>query len=74
MIYENARSSDMKKWILLFVAVFWGCYIGGLYAFQDNLIFYPHHNHITPKESKLSQFNEINVTAEDGTKIRLWYS
>ena len=64
----------MKKWILLAVVAFLGCYIGGLYALQDDLIFYPQHNHITPKEAQLSQFKEIDVTAEDGTKIRLWYS
>jgi hypothetical protein len=62
----------MKKW--LFLIVLFGCYIGGLYALQDDLIFYPQHQHITPQAAQLSQFKEINVAAEDGTKIRFWYS
>ena len=62
----------MKKLLFLFAIVL--CYICGLYAFQDKLIFYPHKYYQNPGTSRLSQFKEVYVSAEDGTELRFWYS
>lgn len=48
-------------------------YMGGLYVFQNNLLFYPDIRYINPQVSNLN-FQEINLTAKDGNPIRLWYA
>ena len=61
----------MKKILILFAVVF--LYIGGLYIFQDKLIFYPHKYYQTAESVKLPEFEEIYIKSKDKTKIRLWY-
>ena len=63
----------MKELLLILFAVIF-CYFGGLYIFQDKLIFYPHKYHQTAESSKLTQFEEVYIDGKDKTKIRLWYA
>lgn len=60
--------------VLLSIIVAIGLYVGGLYVFQDNLIFHPGKHHKTPEMVHLTQFKEVNVTAGDGTELRFWYA
>lgn len=41
---------------------------------QDKLIFYPHEYYQSPEAAKLPQFKEVYISADDGTKLRLWHS
>ena len=65
----------MKKHIkrIVIVCLIFVCYMGGLYLFQNNLLFYPDWKYRNPETSNLN-FKEINLTAKDGNPIRLWYA
>ena len=61
----------IKKIVLIFLIII--CYMGGLYLFQNNLLFYPDWKYRSPEASN-SHFQEIRLTAKDGNLIRLWYA
>ncbi len=59
--------------IILFLCLLSICYMGGLYLFQNHLLFFPDRHYHNPEISNLN-FREITLTAKDGNPIRLWYA
>lgn len=56
--------------IFCILAVF---YIGILYFFQNNFLFFPDIQYINPMQAGYGEFNEITLQAQDGNPIRTWY-
>ena len=59
--------------IILFCFFIFFLYIGALYLFQNNLLFYPNRHYKSPKDVSLPMFLENIIVAADNTSIMTWY-
>jgi pimeloyl-ACP methyl ester carboxylesterase len=64
----------MKKifFICGFVFTLFVLYLGALYFLQDDLLFNPDNNYISPQKANLSGVSENVLTMSDGIKIMTW--
>ena len=64
----------MKKTICILGIIFslFATYLISLYVLQDDLLFNPDNNYISPQKAKLNDVNENILTMPDGTKIMIW--
>ena len=64
----------MKKTVFILGIIFclFISYFSALYFLQDDLLFNPDKNYISPKEADLADVNENMLTMSDGIRIMTW--
>jgi len=59
--------------VVLFLGYLLALYVGFLYFFQYDLLFWPSKDYRSPKDMGFTLFREVVMTAADGTPIMHWY-
>ena len=53
--------------------VVYSIFVGALFLFQRNMMYYPGHHLPTPAESGVAEMAAVRVTTEDGLELTSWY-
>ena len=53
--------------------VVYSIFVGALFLFQRNMMYYPGHHLPTPAESGVAEMAVVRVTTEDGLELTSWY-
>ena len=54
--------------------VIYSVFVGALFLFQRNLMYYPGHHLPTPAESGVAEMAAVRVTTKDGLELTSWYA
>lgn len=69
----NAALFALKRTAALAVIVY-ALFLGGLYFFQRDLLYFPPSAYKTPQEAKAEAFREFPIKTEDGLDLKGWFA
>ena len=60
--------------ILVWAVVLYVAFVGVMYAFQRNLIYYPASDRPSPEDYGVPEMNHVRLSTEDGLSLGAWYA